>query len=132
MEMHTERKDWLKRFKVSLETKGPTSSVHHLVQLGVEDPGNCNCLPCDIGDDDVLGWLHENHREFNKAVWEMIISQQGMIGKLRLVLQRDLRGPDEFIGKGKGSGPFGRIVLKEYGRELLDHFVRAKPNPAWI
>lgn len=127
--MHGECQKWITEFTERLRNAGPTAAVHYLVQIGVDNPAACSCHDWDKGGADALGWLHRNHREYNRTVFEVIKAD---IACIRRVLRADLHTPDQFFGESHNHGPYGRIVLKSYGQELLDNFVKAVPNPDWV
>jgi len=117
--------EWLAKFAAEVSSgAGPTALAHSFVQMGVADPAEPNEFP----KDPLFDWLYENQKMYNRAAWEILDSQPGLRIKLRRVLQRDLRGQDKLLG----SDVYGEIVLKEYGRAVLKHFLSAKPDPKWV
>lgn len=119
--------DWLARFSGRCETDGPTAVANALVQLGVETPILCSCDQ-ELGElvyeeDWVLWWLHCHHRQYNRAVWELIPPKTRYA--IRTVVKRDLLVPNTIPSS---EDEYGHIVRKEYGRSLLEHFLVAKPE----
>lgn len=96
------------------------------MQLGVDSTGTCDCT--NLGDGDVLDWLHNHHREFNSRVWKLLWGAD-RLQAVRSVIRRDLRVPNTVPS---AEEEFGHIVRKDYGRALLDHFLKAQPDPTWV
>lgn len=126
--MHFEVQNWIDYVNQSiLDGNGPTLLLDGFVQLGVEDPAACDC---DYHDG-ALGWLHENHKEFNSAVHKMLSRHTNLILKLRRAMRADLKKDGEY-GDGTPMVGYGAIVKKDYGQKLLDNFLIASPNPKWV
>jgi hypothetical protein len=126
---------WTKGLQDTLGSGGPTDVVHALVQMGVDDPnpGKCKCDMEWVKRDPpetLWPWLHNNHRAYNRMVWEMI--PKGEFPRLRRVL-RDDRKTNYSYGKEPAPAPSGKIVTHEYAQQLLDHFLWADEAKAdWI
>jgi len=125
---------WVMAFRIRCIAGTPTDILHCLVQLGVHDHANCGCTDSEIdyipntyfmNINEPLTWLHLNHVAYNREVYAIIKGHKGLIGKLRRVLRRDLQKKSDLEG-------YGEIVLHAYAQELLNNFVRAEPNPAWV
>lgn len=131
-----EIRKWLSEFAECLNTSGPTKIANYLVQLGVQTEKTCSCEQDMEGlkFDPVFDWLHDCHKQYNSEVWMLIKEcRPGIFQQLRKVLQKDLNGPDDFIGNNKlPEDVFGKIVLKTYGRVLLENFLSSTPNPDWV
>lgn len=128
----TEVLDWYRGFEETVATKGPTKIAHSLVQIGVDTASCCECendFAVGVGEIDMrypyIWWLHHNHRLWNTAIHELV-ARHGKLQPVRKVLLRDVKIDDAEL---KG---FGKIVLKEYGQKLLDHWLKARPDVAWI
>lgn len=117
---------WLDKFAEEMSGVDADPAAHHLVQLGVVAPSQCDCEEVDLGEE-ARQWFHENHAVYNRAVWEIIRAQPGLLSGLRSVLMSDLKVSDY-----RGDMRYGKIVLKSYGQELLDNFLLRKPNPDWV
>lgn len=124
----TEVLGWILEFNRILDTKGPTGIVHGLVQMGIHEEGKCGCTESEL-EDAVFAWCHANHKFYNTKIWGMIVSRCGLMRKLRRVIETDLRSPDQTLGTDEA---FGKIVLKSYGRELLQFFLTLSPDPKWV
>ncbi|MCR4278290.1 MAG: hypothetical protein NUV81_00055 [bacterium] len=112
---------WLLAFRKKVESgMSPTGLAHGLVHLGVSDPAN--------QEEDVLDcspWFVLHQAEYNRAVREIIDAQPGLRAKIRRVLREDLKVEGT-------SESYGKIVRKDYGCDLLEHFLHLTPNPAWV
>lgn len=125
--MHPEAAQWIRDFETNTDTAGPTNIVHGLICLGVDNPecpelrkkwfGNSSC---------VFDWIIQNQSTYNAAIHRVLLSWQGLVSKLRRVMRTDLTRHDETFPE------YGRIALHSYTRSLLDHFLKFKPNPAWV
>jgi hypothetical protein len=119
MPMPTEVKDWLESFDNTLKTKGPTSIVHGMVQLGIDNPISGEFWN-DITFGEIGKWFQtpENQRYFNGVIWNMI-QVAGKMAKIRQILRKDILTTAE----GEDMIGFGKIVEHSYAANLLDYFV---------
>lgn len=120
---------WLDHFETSARTRDSDGILDHLVQLAVETPDACDCSPDRLRHPhDPRAWMHPRHTEYNRAIWEIIMARPGLMKELCEAAHRDLNVPDII----EGERTYGKIFLKSYGRELLRHFLQARPSPAWV
>lgn len=113
-----------------------TSIVHSLVQIGVEDPENCECKCSeDLYDeknpeDAWFFWLHKYHREYNRTIYE-IISMFNLVSGLRRAILRDQK--IEIYEDWDSRKEFGKVARKDYGRDLLNNFLwNDRRKVTWI
>lgn len=129
--MHPEAQKRLIRFRHEFVAGfGPTFLVKSFVKLDVRAPCGCK-TNCRIfgGSDDVLVWLHNHQREYNRAVHLLLVSN-GLIKPFRRVLRRDFQADNGSLLVGYGF--HGKITLKAYSRILLADFLKSRPNPDWV
>lgn len=115
---------WVTSFVEKLESQNAGTITHSLVQLGLDNPH----FPDHFGDMDcgepINTWFRGYQWQYNTAIWEAIVSRDGLIQKLRRVLLADLRATSDL-------GPdWGKIVLHAYAQAFLDCFLQPKA-PAW-
>ena len=119
---------WLAEFKQIVANNDAATVLHHLVQLGVKHPDRCRCVQEAMSDIPVVAWLHSNHAEYNRAVWEIVTQQPGMIDRLRSAIRADISGPSKRID----GQIYGEITARSYARALLASFIKHKPSTQWI
>lgn len=121
-----ERK-WVDVFHVDCIELGPTALANALVMMQPDTAADCNHH--DDFEIDKNSRRHDDlHRVYNTLIW-MSLRNSKMLFPVRVVLQRDLLVPNTICGC---EDDFGRIVRKDYGRKLLDHFLKAHPSSDWV
>ena len=116
---------WVMSFANKLTSGGPTDVVHSLVQLGIEDPHHTDYFSdLDCGEP-LNSWFKMYQSQYNTAIWEIIMNQQGLFQKLRRVLLTDLK-----VTTSNSGQECGKIVNKDYAQALLDYFLQSK-DAAW-
>jgi hypothetical protein len=98
-------------------------ATHHLVMLGVNVAHQCDCK--EVGSK--FDWFHVNHRLYNRLAWD-ILTTYHLLEPVRHILISDVNGQ----GETHGDDEYGSIVLKSYGRGLIEHFLRSNPDPEWV
>lgn len=119
---------WLVQFETRLQ-QATWAEVHlqNLCCMMVEVPGNCDCdLPFEQNH-----WKHRNHQTYNRVVRELLDGHKARLAIRRLV-KKDVTGPDMTIPGVEYSHPFGHYIRKDYGQQLLDHFLCDVPSPEWV
>jgi len=121
-----EKLDWLKEFRQTCEDEMPTAVANHFTQLGVTGPTKFE-VP------EGYGLMDEStcDPEYNKAVWS-ILRETGMLQPVRVVLRRDLKVVKKHEEDSGWGHLYGRIVIKTYGRQLVDHFLTTYPSKDWM
>ena len=115
--------EWLTGFAALVASgAGPTDIAHELSMMGVLDPEE----PDEFPGDPLFDWLKANQSRYNRAVRESIDSRPGLRQQLRAVFGRDLKTTHPTLED------CGMIVCKRYSRNLLEHFLTAKPDPKWV
>lgn len=115
-----EMKGWVLAFAEKMDSGSSINMVlHHFIQLGVADPCQCGC---EYLHDPVLGLLHRQHRRYNQRVHTIIMARPGMLNMLKIGLMIDLCTSSD-VGE-----EYGTVALKSYARNLLEHFLVAKPT----
>ncbi len=121
---------WVIDFNVECTEFGPTKLANHLVMMGCNTAADCTADyshdPHEIDKDPERH--DELHRLYNTLVWRAL-KNSGMMSAVRTVIKRDLLVPNTIPDSGDD---FGRIVRKDYGRKLLDHFLKSRPSPDWV
>lgn len=116
--------EWLTGFAAKVASHaGPTDIAHELSMMGVFGPGEPNEFPPSSA---LSVWLKKNQARYNRVVCGIIDSRPGLRQKLRAIFVRDLKTTHPKYED------CGMIVCKRYSRNLLDHILTAKPNPAWV
>ncbi|MDO8581847.1 MAG: hypothetical protein Q7S16_03145 [bacterium] len=126
MNMPSDVQKWLEDFRIEVETKGPTAILNSLVQMGVENPSHCTCD--DDFQDPALVWCHAHHVELNREVYKILAEKPGLITKIRRAVRNDLHTTSGM--EDDPNGEFGKIVQKDFARDLLAHFLTR--DPAWV
>lgn len=145
---HQEPLKWLEDFQAEVRefecgTRGPTEVLNGLVQMGVcfdpeadysaHDCSVCNSASKEAGEPvlcewcQITEWMRKNFRAYNRAVWQSIEAVPGLRGKLRRALRDDLASTSETLGP-----EYGRIALKTYAREMLEHFLIKNPDGTFV
>ena len=119
--MHVTAAQWIADFETTVNTKGPTEIAHLLVMLGADNPKNPAVGEGYAGG--VLDWIAKNPQTFNTAIHRVLLSRPGLVSKLRRVIRTDLT---------RAEGSNYKIASIPYAQALLDNFLTARPNPAWV
>lgn len=132
---------WLEDFRQEAASCSPTKLCHQFVQLGVEDPNNPEQEPWG---DDVMMWLELHQRYYNTVVWNAV-TRLGVRDVFRALLRRDARyAPSaRYRARIRALYPYGdaaarhlrdygRMVSRDYARELSANLLRKNPNPTWV
>jgi len=88
------------------------SEPHRLMHRLLWDELNVNID--DLEAHDALGWLHANHKAYNKAMRQLVKSTIGL-DALREILVRD---SDSDL-----DSEWGNLLRKDYIREMIENFV---------
>lgn len=120
--MHPAVAQQIHDFKNELD-QGPTDIAHRLVCLWPDDPVNPANGFYDRPSDN---WSRFKIQEYNAAIHRVLTSRLGLVSKLRRVIRTDLKRHDPTLPG------HGRIAMHHYSQALLDNFLTAKPNPAWV
>ena len=115
---------WLDEFEQTLATTTPEQAFGHFRCLMIDVQGTCECKLEDMRGNPALRWLHFHHPEHNRIIRELLWAYD-MLDTFRALCQADVDGPETDPG-------FGQYIRKDYGRQLLEHFLSAEPDPAWI
>ncbi len=118
----TEALTWLDKAQEVAHDGDTEKMTHTLAMLGVSPCNACDCDK-DIKEDfrhPSLAWLHGHHQEFNQSAWEIISSVPGLMVRMRAVLEADIRREET------------EIVERNFGREVVNHFLTPTPSSAWV
>ena len=113
----TEWEEWLKDFESNAKVKGPTALYYDVLMLS---PKRDSLYPDDLLSAPETEYFEGGEDEFVTRIWK-IISEAGMIGKLRRACQADLKKRE-----------YRTVTRIAYGEELLQNFLTAKPSPEWV
>src|SRR3989344_47422 len=118
--------EWLNDFIWTVKLYGPVRIVHHLVQMGLENPHHADhLLGAHDNGEPITSWFKHYQWQYNTAIWEVLMSQKGLLGQVRRVLLADLK-----VTSDRGDPNSGKIALHAYEQALLDYFLKPK-GPAW-
>ena len=113
----------LMAFLVTCKMEKPLQVTHHFIQLYVMNPFG------QVDLDLQSGWFKEpkNQLAYNKQIWQ-ILKDTGMLPKVRRVIREDVSKSGTVIA----GQEYGDIVLKSHGKDLLDCFLKSKPDNLWV
>ncbi len=124
---------WINDFRKECEEFGPTMLANHLVMMGANTAADCGADyshdPHDIDKDPTRH--DELHIVYNTLVWRALW-ESGKMFAVRTVIKRDVRPETRSLSEHDTDNDYGKIVLKTYGRKLLEHFLKSKPSPDWV
>ncbi len=103
--------EWLADFAKASAHYGPTRVANHVVMFVIPPP-ECR-IPAH----------RELRREVNRRIHDSLVDN-GMLYPVRTAVRRDVKRADD--------AEYGVIVLTEFGKALLENFLKAEPSPTWV
>ena len=101
---------WVASFRRGCRTGGGETILHHLVQMGLFDPG----IWADEKEDAISKWLMNNSTTYGRTLLNTM-NKYGKVGDVRRALRKELVGPDHSV-----HGPeWGQITTRRYAEQLL-------------
>lgn len=116
-------REWVGELDAAIKENKSHREIVNLMVNGVHDPKDCTCDPLDHSqqpDSNETTWLHNNHRQYNAAVYE-VIAKAGLIPAMRRVLTLEINRRGELEG-------YGRDLHHDISNGLLEGFLNDAPE----
>ncbi|MFA6424043.1 MAG: hypothetical protein WCV83_01875 [Candidatus Magasanikbacteria bacterium] len=112
---------WYNDFEQEIKTGDMNGIANNLCMMGVEDPNHCDCTG-EFANDEVSGWLHDNHRVYNTLIWRLLNGSNILEPLYKIFLEDDEKKLDDRT----------KIATSPYGRVLAKSFLSNSPDSTWV